>query len=91
MMAASVRIYKDQANEWRWEKWSSSDRIATSGEGYVNFAHALRMGAAELPEGGVITVPNHIWVDEEELKRLFGVPFNIQLEEEPVAPDTEDA
>ena len=39
-----VQVFKDAAGEWRWRmRARNSHIIATSGEGYRNRSHALRM------------------------------------------------
>lgn len=41
---ASVTIYQDKKNEWRWRLTAANGRIvAESGEGYKNRADALKI------------------------------------------------
>lgn len=50
-----VEVYRDDAGEWRWRRWRSSDIVADSAEGYVARAHCIAM-AAELNQGVPITL-----------------------------------
>lgn len=50
-----VRVYRDQAGEWRWTARSSNGRnLADSGEGYANHADAMKIAADLFPQAEVV-------------------------------------
>lgn len=52
-----VDLYRDDAGEWRWRRWSSSDKVSESGEGYTHKADA-RAQAERLNPGVEIREPD---------------------------------
>lgn len=42
-----IRVYKDNAGEWRWKKIVSSDETADSAEGYKNKGDAVEQANSE--------------------------------------------
>ena len=45
-----IRIYKDKDGDWRWTLYAPNNRkVAVSGEGYENKAHAERMARKLFP------------------------------------------
>lgn len=50
MKATRVKVYRDEAGEWRWTAYAAdNEKIADSGEGYVNHGHALEMVNDQYP------------------------------------------
>lgn len=44
MSTSTIRVYRDKARKWRWQRIASNGQItATAHQGYTRKAHALRM------------------------------------------------
>lgn len=53
--ADRVHVFKDKAGEWRWRRRATNGRIiATSGDGYVNHSHALKMAVRLNPDAELL-------------------------------------
>lgn len=49
-MTDTVTVYQDQAGEWRWtRKAGNGEKVADSGEGYVDRSHAVEMATTLFP------------------------------------------
>lgn len=64
MAKVRVEVYQDEAGEWRWRRWSGSDVVADSAEGYVNRGHAVDMAFEHNP-GADVYLP-HSPPEEDE-------------------------
>jgi uncharacterized protein YegP (UPF0339 family) len=53
-----VKVWKDEAGEWRWTYWASSDRVATSGEGFKNRGHAVKQAQSLFPDAVLEVEPS---------------------------------
>jgi uncharacterized protein YegP (UPF0339 family) len=52
--AAKVVIYRDAADEWRWSaKDTNGERVADSGEGYVDRRWAIKAATDLFPDATV--------------------------------------
>ncbi len=54
MAQIRVRVHRDEAGEWRWTRWSGSDIVADSAEGYANHGHAVEMAIKHNPGADII-------------------------------------
>jgi uncharacterized protein YegP (UPF0339 family) len=55
MTVETVRVYQDEAGEWRWTaKAANGQTVADSGEGYKHRGHAERMAAEMFPGAKLI-------------------------------------
>ncbi len=54
-----VKIFRDEAGEWRWSRHAANhERIAISGEGYLNRHHAQTMAETLNPDITIRSEPN---------------------------------
>lgn len=52
---ARVGVYRDSSGEWRWSAHAKNgEKIASSGEGYENRAHAIEMATGQHPDAELI-------------------------------------
>jgi hypothetical protein len=49
-----VRVYRDADDEWRWSAQASNgEKVADSGEGYLNKQHAVDMAERLFPDAAL--------------------------------------
>lgn len=59
MRVETVRVYSDEAGEWRWTaKAENGKTVADSGEGYKHRSHAERMAREMFPAAKVVLEEN---------------------------------
>lgn len=54
MAQIRVRVHKTEAGDWMWTRWSGSDIVANSAEGYENYGHAVEMAIKHNPGVDII-------------------------------------
>lgn len=61
IVVVHVRLYRDEAGEYRWTAFAGNERaVATAGEGYGNFRDALRPVASFFPLATVRDETGHV-------------------------------
>lgn len=54
---ARYEVYADDAGQWRWRAWRSSDKVAASGEAFANEANAERAAVNVKVHAGAASGP----------------------------------